>query len=485
MITIAVGVPDAYARRAEYVFGVFADQWGLPVRTVRDPAAVDADIRYTALPPAEGDGAVWVRFDERMYAPDCACAAIRHDGARVWARRSADPACPDLVAGAYRLLTFLDERGVPAEERDARGVFRSDALPAARREVAAMPVVDDHAALLLERLRRARPGATANPLPKWPAGKRYAVALTHDTDAITLGAPRELATNLAKLVVRRDRAYADMVADGLRYAGDPTGNPLFGFPIWRGYEGDRGIRGCFFLYARLARIKADINNCKSSVVEQPIDWSLLQRMAADGWEFGFHAPINAKHSIDALARGKAWIEGRLGVPVYGLRHHYWALDWVAPHTTWRRHVNSGFRYDSSIAWRDISGFRAATCHPFRPFDPDRDKALDIYELPASVMDLQVLEHEAGPADGAAAGRETIARVRERGGVAVLDWHTESACDAYVYKGSLPSLGAVLGPLLDDDDAWFATPWQIVEHWHRRRMALASAAVALPALGRAA
>jgi hypothetical protein len=476
MITIAVDVPDVYVRRAEYVLGLFAEQWGLPIRIVRDGDAEHADIRYTAAPTAaRDDGAVSIPFDERLYAPDCDCAPAHHEDVRIWARAGTDPATADLVAGAYRLLTFLDERRVPAEARDGRGVFCSEALPATRREVAALPVVDDHAALLLERLRRARPAATADPVPKWPDGKRYAVVVTHDTDAITLGAPKELATNLAKLVVRRDRAYAGMVAGGLRYAGDPSGNPLFGFPIWRGYEGDRGIRGCFFLYARVARVKADLNNCKSSVVEQRIDWDVLRCMAGDGWEFGFHAPINAKHSIDALAQGKQWIERRLGVPVYGLRHHYWALDWVAPHLTWRRHVNSGFRYDSSIAWRDISGFRAATCHPFRPFDPERDKPLDLYQLPACVMDGHVMGGADDPLRDTTAGHETIARVCERGGAAVLDWHTESACDAYVYEGSLPSLGALLEPLLDEDDAWFATPWQIVEHWHRRRMALGQAA----------
>jgi hypothetical protein len=276
-------------------------------------------------------------------------------------------------------------------------------------------------------------------------------------------------------VIRRDRRFAGMLGAGLRYAGRPTANPLFGFPRWREYQSERRLRSCFYLYARVAPIKRNVNNCKSSVVEQRIDWDVLRRMVDAGWEFGVHAPINAKDSIDALSGAKRWLEQRLGSPIHGLRHHYWALDWVAPHTTWRKHVNSGFRYDASIAWRDITGFRAATCHPFRPFDPERGRPLELYELPTCVMDGHVMRAgDNGAPTAAAAARATLARVKERGGVAVLDWHTESACDSYIYEGSLGALDAVLDPLLQDGDAWFAAPWEIVEHWHRRRAALDAA-----------
>ena len=244
------------------------------------------------------------------------------------------------------------------------------------------------------------------------------MAVTHDTDAVNLGAPRELVTNFAKLVLRRDRTYADMIHSGLRHRRDATGNPLFGFPIWRELEERRRIRSTFYLFVRAAHLKPDINNCKSTVVEQHIDWRILRGMADAGWEFGLHAPINAQGSVDALIGGKRWIEDKLHAPVYGLRHHYWALDWRAPYKTWRRHVNSGYRYDTSIAWRDMAGFRAATCHPFRPFDPVRGKPLNIYVLPTCVMDGHVLGRGAGPGADAVGGvghRRGGQEPRRRGG----------------------------------------------------------------------
>jgi hypothetical protein len=473
VLRVVLSIPDAYVERAAYVFSVFGDQWGLPVSISRDPFAEDADVWYGA--PAERDtrDALVLPFDHRLYDPACSCTVLDHDGVRLWSRPGVDVFSSDLVASSYRLLTLLDEGQVDPAARDRRGVFTAEALPPERRRTAALPVVDDQAAFLLARLESVRPGVTASGRPKWPGGKSYAVAITHDTDAITIGSPRELATNLTKFALRRDRRFAGMVRDGLRYMRNPTGNPLFGFPRWREVEDAQPLRSCFFLYAKVGPIKHDVNNCKSSVVEQRIDWSELRRMHEDGWEFGFHAPINARLSLDPLARGKQWIEDRLGAPVNGVRHHYWALDWYEPHLTFRKHVNSGFRYDSSLAWRDISGFRAGTCHPFRPFDPGRCKPLDIYELPTCLMDGHALAGDADPRQAAEVGLETVDHVRRLGGVAVLDWHTESACNRYVYRHHRTAFEAIVERVREDGDAWWATPWEIVQHWHRWRAGLAT------------
>jgi hypothetical protein len=470
LIRVVLDIPDAYVSRAEYVFRFFADLWGVPVTISRDPVA-DADIRYAVASDPDPRDVVAIPFDPRLYDPARVCTALHHGGRHLWSHSEAEALSSDLVAGAFRLLTFLDERQVDPAARDRRGVFPSEALPAGRRQTAAVPLVDHHAACLLERLEGLRPGVTASGQPKWPGGKRYAVAITHDTDAITLGSPRELGTNLAKLVIRRDRAFARMVRDGVRHFRDPLGNPLYGFPRWHDFEQARGLRSCLYLYAKVAPVGRDLNNCKSSVVEQRIDWSELRRMSEEGWEFGFHAPINSRHSLDALARGKQWIEAQLGTAVHGVRHHYWALDWLEPHMTFRKHVNSGFRYDTSIAWRDVGGFRAGTCHPFRPFDPGRRKPLGIYELPTCLMDGHVLADAGHLHRAVEAAIETVEEVKRVGGIAVLDWHTESACNGYIFRNYLTALDAILGRLLEDGDAWWATPWEIVQHWHLRRAAL--------------
>ncbi|MDQ3651177.1 MAG: hypothetical protein M3458_13060, partial [Acidobacteriota bacterium] len=58
-----------------------------------------------------------------------------------------------------------------------------------------------------------------------------------------------------------------------------------------------------------------------------------------------------------------------------------------------------------------------------------------------------------------------------GGVAVLDWHTETACNTYNYKNYLTVLRHILEPILEDGDAWIATPWEITQHWQQRSVKL--------------
>jgi len=374
------------------------------------------------------------------------------------------------------LLTFLDEQQVSPDSRDRRGTFFSHALPVPRQRTAQLPLVDYHAQYLLQQLARSRSDVTRSAIPKWPGGKKYAIAITHDTDAVTLGAAKELGTNLAKFLVRRDRVFLDMLRSGLRYIGKPTENPFFGFPLWREFENSLQFYSCFYLFAKVVPVKKDINNCKSSVVEQRIDWDILRRMAASGWEFGFHAPIDPENKLEAFVEGKRWIEEKLRTPIYGLRHHYWALDWRKPPVTFRKHIEAGFRYDTSIAWKDIAGFRAATCHPFRPFDPEQGKPLDIHEIPTCLMDGHIIKDPDDVLSAVEEGLSIVREVKEQGGVAVLDWHTETACNAYNYNNYLTVLRQILEPLLADGDAWMATPWEIAQHWQQRSVELEAASV---------
>ncbi len=470
MIRVTTSIPESFQQKAEYVFRFFSDLWGIPITISRYPfQAEKPDIVYSSNHQHRHQGAVYIPFNKRPYEAECRCDSIQHCGLQLWSMAGAELDSCDIVASSYRLLTLLDEQQVPSDARDQRGNFFSHALPVARQQTAQLPLADHHARYLLQQLTKARAHLAQIAVPKWPGGKKYAIAVTHDTDAISLGAAKELGANFAKFLIRRDRIFLDMFISGVRYIGRPTENPFFGFPLWREFESSRQFYSCFYLFAKLVPVKNDINNCKSSVVEQRIDWDILRRMAASGWEFGFHAPIDPDNKLDAFVEGKRWIEEKLRTPIYGLRHHYWALDWRKPQVTFRKHIDAGFRYDTSIAWKDIAGFRAATCHPFRPFDPEQDDPLDIYEIPTCLMDGHIIKNPDDVSSAVEEGLGIVHKVKEQGGVVVLDWHTETACNAYNYRSHLTVLRHILEPLLEDGDVWMATPWEIAQHWQQRSL----------------
>lgn len=439
---------------------------GVPFTIAPTGSRGPAEIAYGNDFPDDQPVAVPIPFDEAGYEESTPFEAVVQDGRILWRRRGESDQRFDLIAGTYRLLQMLDETQVAPGARDRRGIFGNEALPAARAAVDSVPIVEHHAAALLAMLLRARSAAGIEQAPKWPGGKTWAVCLTHDTDAVRAAAPWEVAVNLAKWLLRRKRLYLDLVKAGLRARSSAEADPLFGFPHWREQESRRGLRSCFYLFVRTARTPLALSDCKSSVRRSRFPWHVLAGLQRDGWEFGLHASINAKHNLDSFLQAKHWIEDRLGAPIFGLRHHYWALDWHKPHLTFRKHVNAGFRYDTSIAWKTREGFRAATCHPYRPFDPVYDRPLDLVEMPTCLMDA----YFDGARDGLERCRAVLRRVRESGGLAVLDWHTEVICNAFEFVGWYDLFEDLIGPLLDGD-AWIATPWEIARHWRRREAQL--------------
>ena len=410
-------------------------------------------------------GAVAIPFDERLYDPHTVGAATVRDGYPVWGRHDAPSEGWDVIAATFRLLTLADEQQIDPAARDGLGNFLVGALPAERAAMVDEPLADNHAALLLDKLIKIQPDLREAREPRWPEGKRYAVCVTHDSDAMHRGHPRELATALTKWLVRRQRVFLDMALEGLKYRHAPMANPSWGFDGWRDDEARHGFRSCFYLAVRPLGCRRRLNDCKSDALVAGIDWSVFQQMRGEGWEFGLHPALDAQRDLDEIVREKRALEERLGAPLTGIRHHYLAIDNHHPWETFRKHLAAGFRYDSSLGWHDQPGFRAGTALPFRPFDPDAEEALDLIELPLAVMDCQVALGSVGTAEAQAT--LLADKVRQGAGVLVLNWHTETYCNRLLYAGYRTLYERILAPLLADGDAWFATPNEIAGWWRGR------------------
>jgi len=481
-LRIRLDVPPPLVARAQWALAALSARWGVPV--LARPGLARPDVVYglaSGAPPVPR--VLRWDFDPPAWSPDARYGRRRIGERSCWVRAEADPGAPDLVAGAARLLAQVDEAAVPEARRDALGTFPAAALEEVDAALLAMPLVEEHAAALLAPLRRAVPALVADPEPRWPDGRSFAVALTHDVDTLRLGAPLELLSNLAKAVIRRDPVSARLVLAGLRHAGAPAADPFFAFPAWRRYEGQRGLRSAFYLFLRDPQAPAALHDSRSHVANTALPWEVLRDAVDAGWEFGLHPSLHARRAAGAFARSRAWLSERLGREVVGLRHHYYAFDWRAPHRTFRAHAAAGFRYDASLAWRDRAGFRAGTCLPFAPFDGDRDRPIDLVLLPTVLMDSHVATsvrrgtraYLDNPAEVARADR-LVADARAAGGLVVLNWHQEAICDDWHLAGVLARLEHFLLPLLADSDAWVATPAAIAAHWHERAARLQRRAV---------
>jgi hypothetical protein len=466
MNVLITGDAKAHLDEIRFTFDEISMRLGIPIQLCTELTSETAHLVYGI--PADGVNAAWIPFDVCCYKPES--PFTNYGNPVLWAASGArNREEIDLVGGMFRLLALLDESQVSEGSRDKRGIFPVNALPQARRNTLAEPLVENHVAAIREVIQRHQVLPAA--LEKWPNGYKWVVLLTHDTDALNLAAVPELLFNASKLLLRRDRVRYRMVRDGLRFRRQPVeNNPLFGFAGWRKFSEKTSVPNAFYLYLR-RKVRPTLNDCRSSVGDRRFNWKILKAMADSGSEFGLHPPISAKNDIDEFVESKRFIEDRLETPVFGLRHHYWALDWRKPHLTYRKHVNAGFRYDLSMAWRDAAGFRTGSCLPHRPWDPGRKRGLDLYSVPTAVMDGHVILDSIDLSNPVERAMSVVQGIRHHGGIATFDWHTESAVNDYCYRGHRSVMEEIMQRITERDDVWLTTPWKAVAHWHQRRRML--------------
>ena len=124
-----------------------------------------------------------------------------------------------------------------------------------------------------------------------------------------------------------------------------------------------------------------------------------------------------------IAEEKAELE-RLGATLHGQRYHYLRVD---PHANLAPLADLGFAYDSSLGFGGAPGFRAGIAHPFRPWDLEHDRPLDLVEIPLAAMDVTLAEPRYLGLSVKEAERRLLAlldRAAEHGGGFSILWHTD-------------------------------------------------------------
>ncbi len=276
----------------------------------------------------------------------------------------------DELAAAFFHLARVEER---AGERDEHGRFRAI--------WSSLDPLDPP----LERLRR----ALGVDRQRWN-GATFAVALTHDVDSVKRWTPiglRGAAARLKHDVLQRRARPAMREATGLALA--PLHKLRGTDPNWRFDQIAAATRrhgasgSTFFVLGG----HNDPHDGPTPEVYAELRPRLVETLAAAGVEVAVHGSYLAANDARLLQQEKIGLES-LGAKIAGQRFHYLRVD---PHRNLASLAALGFRYDSSLGFPDAIGFRAGIATPFRPWDFDRDRPLDVLEVPLAAMDVTLAE----------------------------------------------------------------------------------------------
>jgi hypothetical protein len=321
----------------------------------------------------------------------------------------------DIVASAFFMVTRYEELLCPI--RDSFGRFPVKESLAYKENFLDRPIVNEYIDLLESWIKEFIPDIKR----KKPWGEEsFTVCLTHDVDHIYRYNLYPPIGTIWRTLLQRDfhKAWAIgcdfiQVKSGIRQ--DPYTRALdYILELESGY----GYKSSFYFLA---------DNADYDLNDQCLRGSFA-KISNAGFEIGLHASFTAYDSPGILKREKERLADSSKNIISGGRQHY--LKWKNP-DTWRAWEKAGLTYDATVGFPEKSGFRCGICHPFKPYDLQENRVMNIWELPLIINDVALAGYSGLSAEeGYAEMACLLNTVKKYNGVLVLLWHNRFMCDIF-------------------------------------------------------
>lgn len=247
---------------------------------------------------------------------------------------------------------------------------------------------------------------------KYPENKEFAVCLTHDVDEIY---PPLSHTLLSSLHCMKNLNFNGLKTQFFWKNRGKEYSPYWNFEEIMDLEGKYGAKSSFYFLAT----DKDIRRFRYSVKDLENE---LESIAERGWEVGLHGGYYAYSDLEGMKKEKKRLEKVLGKEVIGYRNHY--LRFKVP-DTWKLLAKTGFKYDTTFGYNDMVGFRNGMCHPFKPFNLNNNRKIDILEIPLTIGDGTLINCVKDLSKAWAITKRLIDTVKKYNGVLTLLWHNNN------------------------------------------------------------
>lgn len=375
----------------------------------------------------------------------------------------------EIDADALRLLTRIagavDEQRSTAADKHGRVPPTENWI--ARHGLERDPVIDRFGAALRSAVIAAAGSRRVALLAPWPAGYRWAMAMTHDLDVVAWW-PLFTGLRVAELAKKgKLGAAATSIASALANGwSDPV---RLAMRRVLDIERAAGIRSTWFIITgtpTLATFRAgDITYSPESRAAR----ALVAAARDAGHEIGLHGSFETWTHAERFAAQRVRLEQVAGTSVAGVRQHFVRMRPGLTHQAMRA---AGFRYDSTFGFSDRNGFRTGLTVPVPQWDDALRRGLAIESVPFCWMDRSLSKYR-GIEDPSAWVEDAIALarvVREVEGLWTGIWHPNLATPLG-YPGATDAFADLCGALMAEKP-WSATLREIVEWRAARRSARA-------------
>jgi hypothetical protein len=233
------------------------------------------------------------------------------------------------------------------------------------------------------------------------------------------------------------------------------------------------VRGSYFVPVHAGHATNPYDVC-AYALEDRCTWAgrqttvgaVLRELAAEGFDVGLHGSYASATDGALLRAERERLADALQRPVTTSRQHW--LHWEVARTP-ALQEGAGLRADSTLGFNRSVGFRAGTSLPFRWWDEEAQRPLDLIQLPLVVQEAALTAANALELDQAGAlglWERLLGAVAQTGGVATLLVHPHALAD--------PTVDALYREAVAEAvraGAWVATLAQIDTHWRDREARL--------------
>ncbi len=203
-------------------------------------------------------------------------------------------------------------------------------------------------------------------------------------------------------------------------------NPYWNFSFLQETENKYGFKASYFFLPR------GIKHADAYYdLEEERLINLYSELIANGHEIGLHGTVGSSASLEKMRNDYNRISGVVPQKILGVRQH--RLNYIHPHTLIYQ-SETGLSYDNTLGFAAHEGFRNSYCLPFKLYNFEKDRIIDIWEIPLNVMDITLFAYQRYQYDDAIKSiRKLISEIKKMHGIFTLLWHN-GFFDEILYPG---------------------------------------------------
>ena len=290
----------------------------------------------------------------------------------------------DILGSIFFMISRYEE--IVIKERDNHGRFSAKSSIAYKENFLFRPIVNEYLELLFALLNHLFPQLQRKKM-------QFGIYPTHDVDLpfryLNISVP-SLIKNMGGDVLKRKSVLLafDTLSRWKKVKnGKVEADPYYSFDFIMTQSEKRGLKSSFYFLP-----SSSPEMPKQYPVALPEMQSLLQCIDRRGHEIGVHGFYgtylnNKAFTDDVQLLQDTLVAIGIGQEIKGGRQHY--LQWQNPETfvIWE---NAGVKYDSTLSFADMPGFRCGTCYEYSVYDCITRRKLKLKERPLIAMECSII-----------------------------------------------------------------------------------------------